>query len=50
MFANFVPTIYPDGDTTKNRLNNVYCELTDRDMLKKICYEKMAEYNDIYPS
>ena len=30
LFASFVPMIYPDGDTTRKPLNDVYCELTDR--------------------
>ncbi len=25
LFASFVPTIYPDGDTTKKPYNDIYC-------------------------
>jgi len=37
LWASFVPTIYPDGDTTKKPLNDIYCELTNRDAVKKKC-------------
>ncbi len=30
LWASFVPTLYPDGDTSKRRLNDIYCELSDR--------------------
>lgn len=36
-----------DGDPAK-RISNVYCELTDREILKKVCYEKLEEYNNFY--
>lgn len=36
LFSAFVPTIYPDNDTTKRPYLNIYCELTDREKLKKI--------------
>lgn len=39
LWASFIPTIYPDGDTTKKPLNDVYCELTNRELVKKKCYE-----------
>lgn len=39
LWASFVPTLYPDGDTTKKKLNDVYCELSDRENLKAVCYE-----------
>lgn len=39
LWASFVPTLYPDGDTSKRPLNDIYCELTDREALKKKCYE-----------
>jgi dynein heavy chain len=45
-----VPTIYPDGDTSKKPLNDIYCELTDREALKKKCYEALKEYNEYYSS
>jgi len=37
LWASFVPTIYPDGDTTKKPLNDIYCELTNRESVKKKC-------------
>jgi dynein heavy chain len=39
LWASFVPTIYPDNDTTKRAYSDIYCELTDREQLKKTCYE-----------
>ena len=29
MFGNFIPTIYPNSDTTKAPLENIYCELVN---------------------
>lgn len=37
LWASFIPTIYPDGDTTKKPLSDIYCELTNRDAVKKKC-------------
>ena len=37
LFASFVPTIYPDGDKTRKPFNDIYCELVDRDAVKKKC-------------
>jgi dynein heavy chain len=48
LWASFIPTIYPDGDTTKKPLNDVYCELTNREVVKKKCYEYLDEYNNFY--
>lgn len=39
LFASFIPTIYPDGDKTRKPLNGIYCELTDRDAVKKKCHQ-----------
>lgn len=25
LWASFIPTIYPDGDTSKKPLNDIYC-------------------------
>jgi dynein heavy chain len=50
MWASFVPCIYPDGDTSRKALQDVYCEITDREALKKRCYEYLAEYNNFYSS
>lgn len=48
LWASFIPTIYPDGDTTRKPYNDVYCELTNRDAVKKKCYEYLDEYNSMY--
>ncbi len=37
LFGSFTPTIYPDGDTDKKPLADIYCELTNRDQVKKNC-------------
>ena len=37
LWASFVPTIYPDGDRSKRPYSDIYCELTDREALKKTC-------------
>lgn len=48
LWSHFVPTIYPDGDTTRKPLNDIYCELTNRDSLRTKCNEFLQEYNDFY--
>ena len=45
LFASFTPLIYPDNDETKKPFNDIYCELTNRDKVKKICNEGLADYN-----
>jgi len=35
LFASFVPTVYPDNDTTKKPFSDLYCELTDRKKVKE---------------
>lgn len=45
LFGSFVPTIYPDGDTSKKPLIDIYCELTDRDKVKKGCNAQLEEFN-----
>jgi len=37
LFGSFTPTIYPDGDTTKRPIPDLYCELITRDLVKKNC-------------
>jgi len=44
LWASFVPTIWADSDQTK-KLTNVYCELTDRDAMKKAADAALEEYN-----
>lgn len=48
LWASFVPTLYPDGDTTKRQITDVYCELTNREDMKKVCYQQLEEYNNLY--
>ena len=48
LWASFVPTIYPDGDTSKRPYSDIYCELIDREALKKTCQEQLKEYNNFY--
>ena len=36
----------PGGDKSKKPYNDVYCELYDRDKLKKITEEQLADYNN----
>ena len=50
LFASFVPTIYPDNDTSKKPINDLYCELTDRAKMNKIANNSLEEYNNYYPS
>jgi dynein heavy chain len=50
LWASFVPTIYPDGDRSKRPYSDIYCELTDREALKKTCMEQLGEYNNFYSS
>ena len=37
--------IYPDGDNTKKPLSDLYCELTDREKLKKQTEESLTDFN-----
>lgn len=48
LWASFVPTLYPDGDTSKRALSDIYCELTDREALKNTCQDQLKEYNNFY--
>jgi len=34
LFASFVPLCYPDGDTSKRPLQDIYCELDDLEKSK----------------
>ena len=45
LFADFVPTKYPNGDKTKPPIQDVYCELIDREAIQRTCDEKLAAYN-----
>jgi dynein heavy chain, axonemal len=46
LFSSFVPTIYPDDDSSKKPIKDLYCELTDREKLKKSCRNALMEFND----
>jgi dynein heavy chain, axonemal len=37
LFGSFVPLCYPGGDETKKPYQDVYCELTKRDKVSKVC-------------
>jgi dynein heavy chain len=45
LFGSFVPLCFPGGDNTKKPYQDVYCEIYDRDKLKKIAEEQLADYN-----
>ena len=47
LFASFVPLCYPHGDTTKKPYLDVYCELYDRDKVKKAADDSLADYNSV---
>lgn len=50
LFCTFVPTIYPDGDTSKRPMQNIYCELKDFTKLKKCAEEALDNYNNSHSS
>jgi len=50
LFASYVPLIYPDGDTTKRPLQDLYCELTDRKKVKEKTEQALADYNSAHLS
>lgn len=43
-----MPTILKSKDDPTKKIPNIYCELTNREDLKKISYEKLNEYNTFY--
>jgi dynein heavy chain len=45
LFASFVPLCYPGGDKTKKPYNDVYCELNDREKVKKTADDSLADFN-----
>ena len=45
LFASFVPTVFPDNDTSKKALTDIYCELTDREKMKSVCEESLGDFN-----
>jgi dynein heavy chain len=48
LWTSFVPTVYPNGDTSKRLLTDVLCELNDLENLKKVCNEQLTEFNTMY--
>jgi dynein heavy chain len=48
LFSSFTPLIYPDNDETKKPYNDVYCELTNREKVKKTCEDGLADFNMMY--
>jgi dynein heavy chain, axonemal len=47
LFASFVPTIFPDGDETKRPYQDLYCELTNRDKVKKVTEDNLNDFNQM---
>ena len=47
LFGSFCPTIYPDNDDTQKPYQDLYCELTDRPAVKKICEDSLEEFNNV---
>ena len=45
LFGSFTPQIYPDGDTSKKPLTDIYCELIERATVKKNCESQLEEFN-----
>jgi dynein heavy chain, axonemal len=48
LFASFVPMIYPDDDRTKKPMHDLYCELSDRELLKQKADEFLNDYNQFH--
>lgn len=46
MFASYVPLCYPGGDTTKKPYQDVYCEITNKEKLKKDTNDQLGDYNN----
>jgi dynein heavy chain len=47
LWGSFIPTMYPEGDTTKKPMSNVYCELVNRKNLQKYSDEFLETYNEM---
>ena len=45
LFASFVPLCYPDGNESKKPYTDVYCELTDREKVKKFSESCLEDFN-----
>ena len=40
-----MPLVFPDGDTSKRPLNDIYCELYDRAQVKAKAEQGLLDYN-----
>ena len=49
LFGSFVPLIHPDNDKSKKPMSDIYCELYDREKVKKFSDEGLSDYNSAYP-
>jgi dynein heavy chain len=47
LFASFVPLCFPQGDTSKKPYQDVYCELYDREKVKKAAESGLDDYNGV---
>ena len=47
LFGSFVPLCFPGGDNTKKPYRDVYCELYDREKVKKAAEDALEEYNGV---
>jgi dynein heavy chain len=50
LFASFVPLVFPDGDTTKKPMSDLYCELYDRQNVKDTTESALGDYNRMHHS
>lgn len=44
-----MPTIHPDGDTSRKPLSNIYCELTNREKLNLVTSRELKSFNKRNP-
>lgn len=50
LFASFVPLVHPGGDKSKKPLEDIYCELDEKDKVIKYSQEALVDYNASNPS
>ena len=48
LWSHFIPTILKDENDPTKKIPNVYCEITNREDLVKICFSMLHEYNEAY--
>ncbi len=48
LFASFTPLIHPENDETKKPFNDIYCELINREKVKKIAENMLNEFNMMF--